>query len=149
MTSAEPKRRDSARLLVFSPAGRLLLFRFTPPDREPFWATPGGALDQGEDFATAARRELFEETGFSCELGEAAAVRHNRFQAWGSEIVAEEHYFFCSVGTEEIDISGHEEVELEVMKDHRWFSVDDLAHWPETIYPEDIVSIIEGVKEPK
>ena len=54
---------DGVILLVDS-AGRVLLFRFTPADRPPFWCTPGGAVDAGETYPEAARRELREETGF-------------------------------------------------------------------------------------
>lgn len=34
------------------------------------WSFPKGKLDPDEDFATAAWREVLEETGFDCEAGE-------------------------------------------------------------------------------
>ncbi len=34
------------------------------------WSLPKGKLDPGESFAQAALREVEEETGFACELGE-------------------------------------------------------------------------------
>jgi 8-oxo-dGTP diphosphatase len=34
------------------------------------WTLPKGKLDKGESFEDAARREVEEETGFVCELGE-------------------------------------------------------------------------------
>ncbi len=33
------------------------------------WSLPAGKLDAGEDLAECALREVFEETGFVCELG--------------------------------------------------------------------------------
>lgn len=33
------------------------------------WTLPKGKLEPGEDSATAARREVAEETGLECELG--------------------------------------------------------------------------------
>jgi len=33
------------------------------------WTLPKGKLEPGEDFATAALREVAEETGLACELG--------------------------------------------------------------------------------
>jgi 8-oxo-dGTP pyrophosphatase MutT (NUDIX family) len=54
-------------------AGRILLFRFAPGDRPAFWATPGGAVDPGESFKAAARRELLEETWPDMECGREVA----------------------------------------------------------------------------
>ena len=68
MSGKPPVRRDTARLIVRDPEGRVLLFRFTPDNRAPFWATPGGAVDPGETHAQAARRELMELHGDSVEV---------------------------------------------------------------------------------
>lgn len=49
-------------ILIQDEAGRVLLQR---RGDDGLWGTPGGGLDPGEDFLTAARRELHEETGLS------------------------------------------------------------------------------------
>ncbi len=38
------------------------------------WSLPKGKLEPGEDWADAALREVLEETGFECELGEQLGV---------------------------------------------------------------------------
>lgn len=43
------------------------------PRRED-WSLPKGKLDPGESFEQAAVREIREETGFECELGEPVAT---------------------------------------------------------------------------
>ena len=65
MTARIP--RPASRILLVDAAGRTLLFRFTVEGRAPFWVTPGGALDPGEPYEAAARRELLEETGLHAE----------------------------------------------------------------------------------
>ena len=46
------------------------------PDRRD-WSLPKGKLDPGETLLDAARREIAEETGFSCEMGPPiASVRY-------------------------------------------------------------------------
>jgi len=56
------RRRPSARLLITDPTGRVLLFRFVHQRGalagQSYWATPGGAVEEGETFAQAAVREL-------------------------------------------------------------------------------------------
>jgi 8-oxo-dGTP diphosphatase len=145
MTSPPPRRiRRAARLLVEADDGTVLLFRFTPSDRPPLWATPGGECDPGEDFASAARRELFEETGIDAEPGPIIAQRRNDFVTFdGEPVTAQEGWFHVRVaGSTSIDTAGHTDHELTVMQSHRWFSLAELSDWPETIFPEDIAALL-------
>ena len=50
------------RVLVQNPQGEILLVKHT---YVPGWHLPGGGVDYGEDVETAAKREVFEETGIS------------------------------------------------------------------------------------
>ncbi len=133
-------KRPAARLLVTDPGGRLLLFRFTPADRPPFWCTPGGALDPGESYEVAAVRELREETGFVItDPGPVVAIRHVRFVTLeGVNVDAEEHYFSITMPEARVDISGHTPLERAVMQAHRWFTPDALAALDEAFFPEDL-----------
>src|SRR6478735_6313629 len=65
--------RPAARILLVDGEDRVLLMRFTPDDRPPLWCTPGGAVDPGESYAQAARRELWEEVGVDLDRHEVKA----------------------------------------------------------------------------
>ena len=135
-------KRPAARLLVTDPDGRLLLFRFTPDDRPPFWVTPGGAVDRGETFEQAAQRELLEETGLDMEPGPLIAVRHVQFLTLeGVEVDAEERFYAVSVDRAEIETAGHTELEQRVMLSHRWWTPEELALLDEPWYPVDLLDI--------
>ncbi len=52
--------------VVFNEAREVLMTRRSPKVREPGkWCLPGGHLDGGEDWRTAMRREMKEETGLT------------------------------------------------------------------------------------
>ena len=139
-------KRPAARLLVTDPAGRLLLFRFTASDRPPFWGTPGGAVDPGESYEQAARRELWEETGFDLDPGWAIAVQHVSFVTLeGVAVDAEEHFFAIRVDEARVDTSGHTELERRAMLSHRWFTPEELRALDEIWYPEDLLELWQAV----
>ncbi len=50
-------------VLLQDEEGRVLLQR---RGDDGLWGTPGGSLEPGEDFLSAAHRELYEETGLKC-----------------------------------------------------------------------------------
>jgi len=134
--------RPAARLLVVAPDDRLLMFRFTPEDRPPFWCTPGGAVDPGESYEQAAVRELFEETGMTCPIGPHVATMHVRFVTLeGVEVDAEERYFLVRADDCAVRIDGHTALEQRVMQSHRWWTAEELAACEEAYYPADLIEV--------
>lgn len=54
--------------------GKVLLGQRAKPPLQGVWSLPGGHIEPGESAATAARREVLEETGISAELKDVAGV---------------------------------------------------------------------------
>lgn len=142
---SDRRPRPAARILLVDGAGRALLFRFTVDGREPFWVTPGGALDPGEAYEAAARRELREETGLDLDPGPQVARRVADFTSVeGAPVTADERYFRVDVDACEVDPALHTPLERRVMQSWRWFTRDELATWPEAIYPADLSAMLEA-----
>ena len=136
--------RRSARIIVIEPQDRILLFRFDVADRPPFWVTAGGECEPGESFEEAARRELFEETGITADPGEQIARTTPQFvTVEGEPVQADERYFIVRVQEAAIATHNHTELERKVMTQHRWFAREELSRWPEAVFPETLVQIIE------
>lgn len=139
--------RPAARILLLDGQGKVLLFRFDPGDRPPFWCTPGGAVDPGESYAEAARRELREETGLDLECGPEVAQRHVEFVTIeGVPVTADERYFLVRTDASEIDTAGHTPLEQRVMQSWRWFVRDEIEAHPERIYPEDLLALLAAAE---
>jgi 8-oxo-dGTP pyrophosphatase MutT (NUDIX family) len=60
----KPGNAQAAGVMLVDADGRALLMRRTGHDHRGQWAFPGGGIEAGETAEAAARRELFEETGF-------------------------------------------------------------------------------------
>jgi 8-oxo-dGTP pyrophosphatase MutT (NUDIX family) len=142
------RERPSSRLLVIDPSDCVLLFKFEhkqgPLAGQRFWATPGGALDPGESYVQAARRELLEETGLAVEdPGPEVHQRIVTFQMPDGDLVcADERFFLIRVEGALISTERWTDLEREVMGTHRWWSAVELLSAPDQIWPEDLHDVL-------
>lgn len=119
------------------------MLRFTPADRPPLWCTPGGAVDPGETYAEAARRELWEEVGFDRDCGAEVARRIAEFRTFeGVEVTADERYFRVDIDTHDVRAAALTALEQQVLVGWRWFTPDDLAALDEAFYPADLAALV-------
>jgi 8-oxo-dGTP pyrophosphatase MutT (NUDIX family) len=81
-----PLLEFSAGGVVLDEQGRVLLIRTRDLRDREVWTLPKGALGPGETSATAALREVREETGYRCELVRELTVVTYWFQRNGRRI---------------------------------------------------------------
>lgn len=148
------RRRPSARLLVLDADGRVLLFRFRFTTGAlagtVCWATPGGAVEAGEGFEQAAIRELREETGIVTDrVGAPVAERAFVMTlASGEQVRAEERFFVVRPADTALSRAGWSPHEAEVMADHKWWPLDELAQTTETVWPNDLPAMLSDSRTP-
>jgi 8-oxo-dGTP diphosphatase len=148
------RTRPSARLLVLDPSGRILLFRFVHTNGalagQDYWASPGGAVEDGETFEQAAIRELKEETGIgvqeiSPELGRRIFVLQ---LPDGERVMADERFFLVRTEDTSLSRDGWTAQEADIMTDHKWWSRDELAQTSETVWPENLATMLDAAMNP-
>ena len=147
------RRRPSSRLLILDSRDRILLFRFVyrdgPLAGKVYWATPGGAVDEGETFEQAACRELFEETGIErSDVGRQMAERQYVLPLPdGEQVLADERFFLVRVSDSNISQGHLLPLEQKLIADYRWWTRSDLSATSETIFPENLLAILPATEK--
>jgi 8-oxo-dGTP diphosphatase len=140
------KPRQTARVLLFDSAGRVLLIRclVTRSDRKPFefWLTPGGEIEPGEQPLAAAHRELLEELGLDLEVRGPAYTERNQFEHWGEMRDNTDFVFLarCPAGVAPA-LCGVTADEIAIMRELRWWSAEEVSAAlaaGERIFPVDL-----------
>lgn len=146
-----PVWRPTARIFVLDPLGRVLLFSAADPDGKTWWFTPGGGVRRGETLTAAAVRELSEEIGYVCAEADLGPVVATCAGVWaepgddGRRYFAADSFFLLRVPEPVVDTGGQEELERSVITGHRWWTVDDLRHAADEVFPYGLGDLVAGV----
>jgi len=148
--SARLRKRAAARILVIDPDDRLLLFRFAftrgALAGRTNWALPGGGIEPGETPEQAAIRELREETGMIvADVGASIGERSYKMRLPDGEVIAghETYFLVRAAAASEINRDGWTRLETEIIAEHRWWSVAELKTTTETVYPVNLMAMLE------
>jgi len=140
--------RRAGRVIVLDPEDRVLLFRYDDgPPNGRHWCTPGGGLNEGEDYRAGARRELFEETGWDdVPLGPEVYER-TLVMEYDDAIVRQHERFFLG-RIEEAGRPFGEVADMHVsdgIAAWRWWTLAELDTTEEAIWPPGFADLIRGL----
>lgn len=148
---------ETARVLLFDSRNRLLLMKVDPESgvkdpgkpwlKSPFWVTPGGRLEQGEDVFSAAEREVSEEAGIDGVIGPVVWYGEQTLEINGQPTLLKETFVVARTNSDALSQEGWTSEERQAVKDLRWWSVDELEATSETILPPMITRLIRPVSE--
>jgi 8-oxo-dGTP pyrophosphatase MutT (NUDIX family) len=142
--------RDAVRVVLVDTDERVLLIEGHDPgrpDRGTYWFTPGGGIDPGETPQECAAREVLEETGLRLEhsqLGPVVRTEQVEFGFEGATIQQRQVFYLVQVEPLEVDTTGWTELERRAQLGTRWWTLAELATTRETVYPEDVVALVEN-----
>lgn len=140
--------RRAGRVIALDPANRVLLLRYDSWRYGPHWATPGGGLEDGEDFHAAATRELREETGWDDVAIDPDPILENaRAQGPESRFSATVHKFFVA----RVSVEARPVADVDGMHasdgiiGYRWWTLAELESTAETVWPVGLPAVLRGL----
>jgi ADP-ribose pyrophosphatase YjhB (NUDIX family) len=140
--------RHAGRVIVLDPGHRVLLMRYD--DDAPngsHWTTPGGGLNDGEDYAAGAARELAEETGWHDVVLLGEVLRRSLTMEHSGRLVRQQERLYLARTSQPRRALG------DVMPMHaadgiaawRWWTLAELESTAEVIWPENLADVIRNL----
>jgi len=137
--------RKAARVILLDPDDRVLLMRYDDgPPNGRHWSTPGGGVEDGEEYQVAALRELAEETGWDdiALLGEV--YRRSFEMEYAGQIVNQHERLYLARTDQRVrEIRGVEAMHVsDGIAAWRWWTVDEIQTTAERVWPPNLATLI-------
>lgn len=146
--------RKSSRAIVLNKQNQIFLFRYTFDffaEKTAIWITPGGALDEGENFEEALKRELFEELGIELSGSDSTPQIYYRTPLYelsnGETVRSEERFYLVRLDEKEFSYANWTESENKRMTAGKWWSVEEIRQSKEKFFSNDVVEILERLSK--
>lgn len=119
-----------------------MLVNAWPDGRSDLLCAPGGGIEPGSSLPENLRRELYEETGLTVQVGEPCLV--NEFHDPRSGFHQVEVFFRCTViGSSQIDPTWKDPEHI--VTQHRWVSPSEMVTLP--FKPDSLLDTAFGGKD--
>jgi hypothetical protein len=66
----------------------------------------------------------------------------------GEHVMADERFFLVRTGDTSLSRDGWTAQEADIMTDHKWWSRDELAQTSETVWPENLATMLDAAMNP-
>ena len=106
-----------------------------------FWVAPGGGLDPGESFETAAQRELYEETGQLLPIGPCVWTRRHTYEWNGRKLDQAERFFIARTASEQVKPISADCYII----GHRWWTLAEIETSDETFAPRRLAYFLRPI----
>jgi 8-oxo-dGTP pyrophosphatase MutT (NUDIX family) len=127
----------------------VLLLQGRDPDEGDgprWWFTPGGGIEQGEQPVDALRRECWEELGLRLDGARGPIARQRyEFPFAGAYLVQDTLYYWAQVPHFDPAPQRLSALEQRFLLGWRWWTMAELATPPETVYPSDLLRLIQSL----
>ena len=142
--------RRAGRVILLDPLNRVLLMRYDDgPPNGLHWSTPGGGLNDGEEYQAGAARELAEETGWTdiVLLGEVHQRSHT--MEYGRRPIRQhERFYLARTDQPGRQITGVDPMHAaDGIAAWRWWTVPELDSTTEKVWPVELADLIRKICE--